>query len=191
MLRTNVRVIAATNRDLRTRSKPGCFASDLYYRLNVFPIEMPALRERTEDIPILVEYLIARYASKTGKKIRGIGRTTLDRLKAYPWPGNIRELQNLIERSIIVCETENFTVDESWLSRKPTRPKRPCNSSSGRRPRKRRRSRPHWQRPVDASQVRGCGGQAWYPCIDAGLKNKGAPDQQASLQECLAIPRSG
>jgi formate hydrogenlyase transcriptional activator len=78
---------------------------------------MPPLRKRREDIPLLVEYFIDRYASKAGKKIRGINRATLERLKSYPWPGNIRELQNVIERSVIVCETENLAVDESWLSR--------------------------------------------------------------------------
>jgi len=117
-IRSDVRVIAATNRDLQAAIEAGTFRSDLYYRLNVFPIEMPPLRERKEDITVLVEYFIDRYASKAGKKIRGINRVTLDRLKAYAWPGNIRELQNVIERSVIVCETENFTVDESWLSRK-------------------------------------------------------------------------
>src|SRR5229473_2555061 len=118
-IRANVRVIAATNRDLQVSINAGTFRSDLYYRLNVFPIEMPPLRKRREDIPLLVEYFIDRYASKAGKKIRGISRATLDRLKSYFWPGNIRELQNVIERSVIVCETENFTVDESWLSRAP------------------------------------------------------------------------
>jgi PAS domain S-box-containing protein len=117
-IRANVRVIAATNRDLQASTDTGAFRSDLYYRLNVFPIEMPSLRERKEDIPLLVEYFIDRYASKAGKKIRGINRATLDSLKAYAWPGNIRELQNVIERSVIVCETENFTVDESWISQK-------------------------------------------------------------------------
>ena len=117
-IRANVRVIAATNRDLQAAINAGTFRSDLYYRLNVFPIEMPPLRERKEDIPVLVEYFIDRYATKAGKKIRGINRLTLDRLTAYTWPGNIRELQNVIERSVIVCETENFTVDESWLSHK-------------------------------------------------------------------------
>jgi PAS domain S-box-containing protein len=114
----NVRVIAATNRDLPASIAAGAFRSDLYYRLNVFPMEMPPLRERKEDIHLLVEYFIDRYASNAGKKIRGINRATLDRLKAYAWPGNIRELQNVIERSVILCETENFAVDESWLSRK-------------------------------------------------------------------------
>ena len=118
-IRADVRVITATNRDLQASIQAGTFRRDLYYRLNVFPIEMPALRDRKEDIPLLVEYFIDRFASKSGKKIRGINRATLDRLKSYAWPGNIRELQNVIERSIIVCETENFTVDESWLSSKP------------------------------------------------------------------------
>src|SRR6266403_1627254 len=119
VIRANVRVIAATNRDLQGSIEAGTFRSDLYYRLNVFTIEMPPLRKRREDIPLLVEYFIDRYANKAGKKIRGINRATLERLKSYSWPGNIRELQNVIERSVIVCETENFTVDESWLSRTP------------------------------------------------------------------------
>jgi transcriptional regulator with GAF, ATPase, and Fis domain len=116
VIRANVRVIAATNRDLQQHIEEGAFRSDLYYRLNVFPIEMPPLRQRREDIPLLVEYFIDRYSSRTGKKIRGIERSTLDRLKSYAWPGNIRELQNVIERSIVLCEGETFTVDESWLS---------------------------------------------------------------------------
>ena len=118
-IRSDVRVIAATNRDLQGSIDAGTFRSDLYYRLNVFPIEMPPLRERREDIPLLVEYFIDRYATKAGKRVRGINRATLDRLQSYDWPGNIRELQNVIERSMVVCETENFTVDESWLSRSP------------------------------------------------------------------------
>jgi PAS domain S-box-containing protein len=116
VIRPNVRVIAATNRDLQQLIEEGPFRGDLYYRLNVFPIEVPPLRQRREDIPLLVEYFIDRYSSKAGKKIRGIERSTLDRLKSYAWPGNIRELQNVIERSIVLCEGETFTVDESWLS---------------------------------------------------------------------------
>jgi PAS domain S-box-containing protein len=116
-IRADVRVIAATNRDLEAAIDAGSFRSDLFYRLNVFPIAAPPLRERKEDIPVLVEYFVDRYASKAGKKIRGINRKTLDRLIAYPWPGNIRELQNVIERSVILCETENLSVDESWLLR--------------------------------------------------------------------------
>jgi len=118
-IQTNVRVIAATNRDLEAAIAAGMFRSDLFYRLNVFPIEIPALRERREDIPMLVEYFIDRYARKAGKSFQAVNKKSLDLLQSYPWPGNIRELQNVIERSVIVCETENFSVDESWLSRQP------------------------------------------------------------------------
>jgi len=118
-IRTNVRVIAATNRDLQAAIDTGTFRRDLFYRLNVFPIEVPPLRERREDIPVLVEYLIDRYARKAGKNIRGVNKRSLELLQSYPWPGNIRELQNVIERSVIVCDAENFSVDESWLSRPP------------------------------------------------------------------------
>ena len=118
-IRTNARVVAATNRDLEAAIAAGTFRSDLFYRLNVFPIEIPPLRERREDIPLLVEYFIDRFARKAGKSIRGINKKTLNLLVSYPWPGNIRELQNVVERSVIVLETENFSVDESWLSRKP------------------------------------------------------------------------
>jgi PAS domain S-box-containing protein len=118
-IRTNVRVIAATNRDLEAAIAAGTFRSDLFYRLNVFPIEVPPLREREEDIPVLVDYFIDRYARKAGKSIRGVNKKSLELLQSYPWPGNIRELQNVIERSVIVCDTENFSVDESWLSRQP------------------------------------------------------------------------
>jgi formate hydrogenlyase transcriptional activator len=112
-------VIAATNRDLQAAIAAGVFRSDLFYRLNVFPIELPPLRERREDIPILVEYLIDRYARKTGKSFQAVSKKSLDLLQSYDWPGNIRELQNVIERSVIVCETENLSVDESWVSRQP------------------------------------------------------------------------
>jgi PAS domain S-box-containing protein len=118
-IRNNVRVIAATNRDLQAATAASTFRSDLFYRLNVFPIEVPPLRERREDIPVLVEYFIDRYARKAGKSIRGVNKKSLELLQSYPWPGNIRELQNVIERSVIVCDTENFSVDESWLSRQP------------------------------------------------------------------------
>jgi transcriptional regulator with GAF, ATPase, and Fis domain len=118
-IRAEVRVIAATNRDLEAAIAAGTFRSDLFYRLNVFPIEIPRLRERKDDIPLLVEYFIDRYARKAGKTIRRISKRSLELLQAYPWPGNIRELQNIIERSVIVCETESFSIDESWLSRRP------------------------------------------------------------------------
>src|ERR1700723_739663 len=117
-IRTDVRVIAATNRDLEAAIAAGIFRSDLFYRLNVFPIEMPPLRKRREDIPVLVEYFIDRFARKAGKSIRAVNKKSLELIQSYSWPGNIRELQNIIERSVIVCETENFSVDESWLSRR-------------------------------------------------------------------------
>jgi PAS domain S-box-containing protein len=120
LIRTDVRVIAATNRDLEAAIAAGMFRSDLFYRLNVFPVEMPSLRERGEDIPLLVEYFIDRYARKAGKSFQSVSRKSLDLLQSYPWPGNIRELQNVIERSVIVCDTDTFSVDESWLSRKPS-----------------------------------------------------------------------
>jgi formate hydrogenlyase transcriptional activator len=130
-IQTNVRVVAATNRDLRTAMAAGTFRSDLFYRLNVFPIEMPPLRERREDIPVLVEYFVDHCARKAGKNIQGITKESLDSLRSYPWPGNIRELQNVIERSVIMCETENFSVDKTWLARQPlaTAPKIPLDLS--------------------------------------------------------------
>ncbi len=118
-IQTDVRVIAATNRDLNAAISSGAFRSDLFYRLNVFPIEIPALRDRKEDIVLLVEYFLDRFARKTGKNFEGVSKKTLDLLQSYPWPGNIRELQNVIERSVIVCESESFSVDDSWISRPP------------------------------------------------------------------------
>ena len=118
-IRVDVRVVTATNRDLQSAVEAGTFRSDLFYRLNVFPIEVPALRERADDIPLLVEYFIDRYARKAGKTLRRVNKRTLDRLRSYPWPGNVRELQNVIERSVIVCDTDEFTVDESWLTARP------------------------------------------------------------------------
>jgi len=105
-IRADVRVIAATNRDLEAAISAGSFRSDLFYRLNVFPIEIPSLRERRADIPLLVEYFIDRYARKAGKNIKRVNKKTLELLHSYAWPGNIRELQNVIERSMILCETE-------------------------------------------------------------------------------------
>jgi formate hydrogenlyase transcriptional activator len=118
-IQTNVRVVAATNRNLQEAIAAGTFRSDLFYRLNVFPIEIAPLRERQEDIPVLVEYFVDHCARKVRKNIQGITKESLDLLRSYPWPGNIRELQNVIERSVIVCETENFSVDETWLPRQP------------------------------------------------------------------------
>jgi len=115
-IRADVRVIAATHRDLPAAVAAGTFRSDLFYRINVFPVEVPPLRARKEDIRLLVEYFIDRYASKAGKKIKSIDRKSLAHLQSYSWPGNIRELQNVIERSVIVCDTDEFSVDESWLT---------------------------------------------------------------------------
>jgi formate hydrogenlyase transcriptional activator len=115
----DVRVLAATNRDLEAAVESGAFRQDLYYRLNVFPIQVPALRERVDDIPVLVEYLVERYAKKAGKSIRNIKKQTLELFQAYDWPGNVRELQNVIERAVVLCEGETFAIDESWLKAKP------------------------------------------------------------------------
>jgi formate hydrogenlyase transcriptional activator len=120
-IRVDVRVIAATNRDLTAAVADGTFRQDLFYRLNVFPLEMPSLRERREDIPMLVEYFISGYARRAGKAFRRVSKRTLDCLQSYPWPGNVRELQNVIERSVIVSESDEFTVDESWLSQRGRR----------------------------------------------------------------------
>jgi formate hydrogenlyase transcriptional activator len=117
----DVRVLAATNRDLEAAVSAGTFREDLFYRLNVFPIRIPPLRERKDDIPLLVEYLVERYAKKTGKRFGHIKKSTLAVFQAYDWPGNIRELQNVVERAVILCEGETFSVDEVWLRRKATR----------------------------------------------------------------------
>jgi formate hydrogenlyase transcriptional activator len=119
-VQVDVRVLAATNRDLAADVEDGDFRQDLYYRLNVFPVKVPPLRERIEDIPLLAEYLLERYAKKAGKKITAIDRSTLEMLQNYDWPGNVRELQNVIERAVILCETPVLSVDESWFRREPT-----------------------------------------------------------------------
>jgi formate hydrogenlyase transcriptional activator len=113
----DVRVIAATNRDLTSAVAEGKFRQELFYRLNVFPVRLPALRERVSDISLLVGYLIDRYAQKAGKKIRNIDKKTMELFHAYDWPGNIRELQNVVERAVILSEGETFFVDEAWLTR--------------------------------------------------------------------------
>ena len=113
----NVRLIAATNRDLTAAAAAGTFRRDLFYRLNVFPVVLPPLRDRTDDIPLLVEYLIDRYGKKTGKWFSSIKKTTLEVFQAYDWPGNIRELQNVVERAAILGEGDIFSIDETWLKR--------------------------------------------------------------------------
>src|SRR4030095_6717879 len=121
-------VIAATNRDLRAAVADGTFRADLFYRLNVFPLDVPALRERRADIPLLVEYFVHRFGQRAGKRIRGLRKEAPTLLQSYDWPGNIRELQNVIERAVIIADTDTLAIDERWLSgRRPA-------ASQGRRP---------------------------------------------------------
>jgi formate hydrogenlyase transcriptional activator len=115
-IRVNVRVIAATNRDLQAAVADGSFRADLFYRLNVFPLDVPALRERRVDVPLLVEYFVHRYAKRVGKRIRSVTKETLKLLQAYDWPGNIREVQNVIDRAVIMCDSDTISVDARWLS---------------------------------------------------------------------------
>jgi PAS domain S-box-containing protein len=164
-VRVDVRVVAATNRDLQEAIEAGTFRSDLFYRLNVFPIAVPALRERTDDIPLLVEYFIDRYARKAGKTIRRVNKRTLDRLRSYQWPGNVRELQNVIERSVIVCDTDEFTVDESWLTARPALEGRLALSGT---------VAAH-EKAVIEDALRACGGRVYGP---------------SGAAERLGIPRS-
>jgi PAS domain S-box-containing protein len=112
----DVRVISATNRDLDGAMADGRFRQDLYYRLSVFPIHVPPLRERAEDVPLLVKYLTQRYAAKLGKRITSVGRRTMELLTAYDWPGNVRELQNVIQRAVILSES-TLEIDDRWLER--------------------------------------------------------------------------
>jgi PAS domain S-box-containing protein len=115
----DVRVLAATHRDLNTLVAEGKFRQDLLYRLNVVPLEVPSLRERAADIPLLVEYFIDRFGKKAGKKFRRIDKRTLKLFQAYSWPGNIRELQNVIERAVILSDGDTFSVDDTWLKQEP------------------------------------------------------------------------
>src|SRR5712672_26889 len=129
-VRVDVRVLAATNRDLGASVADGTFRRDLFYRLNVFPIQLPVLRDRMDDIPLLVEYLVDRYAKKAGKRIRSISKDTLSLFRSYQWPGNIRELQNVVERAVVLCDGESFCVDQTWLQREvPHEPSPRLNTS--------------------------------------------------------------
>jgi transcriptional regulator with GAF, ATPase, and Fis domain len=130
-IRTDVRVIAATNRDLEVAIADGTFRADLFYRLNVFPLEVPALHERRMDIPLLVEYFIHRYAKRAGKRIRGISQETLTLLQSYDWPGNIRELQNVIERAVILSDSNTLSIDKQWFSGRPLRPPAVSGAQTG------------------------------------------------------------
>ena len=137
----DVRVVAATNIDLMAAVATGTFREDLFYRLNVFPIQIPSLRERVDDIPLLVEYLIERYAKKTGKKIKTITKKSLDLFQAYDWPGNIRELQNVVERAVILSDGETFSVDEKWLKHESSQESRRGSIPDGALSRDRKRER--------------------------------------------------
>jgi PAS domain S-box-containing protein len=138
LIHVDIRVIAATNRDLKAAVTNGTFRQDLFYRLNVFPVEMPPLRERTQDILMLVEYFVQRFAKRAGKHIRSIDKATLSILRSYDWPGNIRELQNVIERSVILSSGEIFSVDESWLSKESIPPQSRVDSKHEAEPRSER-----------------------------------------------------
>ena len=127
----DVRVLAATSRDLEAAVAAGSLRQDLFYRLNVFPLAIPPLRERQDDVGLLVQYLIDRYANRAGKKIRHISKRTLEMFRGYQWPGNVRELQNVVERAVILCDGDTFAVDESWLMRGPPRMPRPNASLAG------------------------------------------------------------
>ena len=154
-VRVDVRVVTATNRDLTAAVANGSFRQDLFYRLNVFPIEVPPLRDRTDDILMLVEYFVRRYATHAGKQFRSIDKKTLGLLQAYDWPGNIRELQNVIERSVILNSGDVFTVDESWLSKQP--------APGGGSPRRRRLRRLASEREIIEAALAGCRGRVAGP----------------------------
>jgi PAS domain S-box-containing protein len=155
-IRTDVRVIAATNRDLESAIAAGTFRSDLFYRLDVFPIELPPLRKRRDDIPLLVSYFVNRYARKTGKHFTVVDKKSMSLLEAYAWPGNIRELQNVIERSVIVGETQTFSVDESWLSRRSSPDERNVQSRLFNR-------LPAEEKAAIEAALRECGGRVYGP----------------------------
>ena len=155
-IRADVRVIAATNRDLESAIADGTFRSDLFFRLNVFPIELPPLRKRREDIPLLVSYFLNRYARKTGRHFTAVDKKSMDLLEAYTWPGNIRELQNVIERFVIVSETQTFLVDESWLSRQPSPNEVNIQPSLFNR-------LPAQEKAVIEAALRECGGRVYGP----------------------------
>ena len=153
-IRSDVRVIAATNRDLESAMESGRFRRDLFYRLNVFPVELPPLRKRSEDIPLLISYFLNRYARKAGRHFTAVDKKSLDLLQSYAWPGNIRELQNVIERSVIVSESQTFSVDESWLSPRPSASHADVRPSLF-------KSSPAQEKAVIEAALRECGGRVY------------------------------
>jgi formate hydrogenlyase transcriptional activator len=156
-IRADVRVIAATNRDLESAIEAGTFRRDLFYRLNVFPIELPPLRKRREDIPLLVTYFLNRYARKAVRHFTAVDKKSLETLQAYAWPGNIRELQNVIERSVIVNESQTFSVDESWLASQPS------STDPDIQPRPFNRLPVQQEKAAIEAALRECGGRVYGP----------------------------
>jgi PAS domain S-box-containing protein len=176
-VRIDVRVIAATNRDLRAAVANGTFRQDLFYRLNVFPIALPPLRERKEDILMLVEYFVQRYAKKAGKNIRSIDKKTLDVLQSYDWPGNIRELQNVIERSVILNFGEALSVDQLWLSGERSRPQSLIERPGTARPMGEARSERELIEEALAESRGRCSGQASHSGVHAREQDQGLENQ--------------
>ena len=179
----DVRVLAATNRDLKAAVAAGAFRQDLFYRLNVFAIQVPSLRERMDDIHLLVEYFIERYGKTAGKKFRTINKKTLDLFQAYDWPGNIRELQNVIERAVILCDGDTFSVDETWLKRESRQVHGPASfCRDARRARKRNHRSRAGKEPWQDRRAGGRGYQARNPAADARVKNQELGNRQAAVQ---------
>ena len=186
----DVRVLAATNRDLEAAVESGTFREDLYYRLNVFPIRMPPLRERVDDIPILSEYLVDRYAKQVGKSIRNIEKQTLQLLQAYDWPGNVRELQNVIERAVVLVEGETFSIDESWLTSKPRKavegPLGGVTTLANGEKELIEAALAESEGRISGPARRG--GQAWHPAPDSRVEDSRAQNRQARVPGRLASP---
>ena len=182
-VRVDVRIIAATNRDLKAATASGAFRQDLFYRLNVFPIDVPPLRERGDDILVLVEHLVQRYARIAGKNIRSIDKNTLELFESYDWPGNIRELQNVIERSVILTSGDILRVDESWLSKKPSRHSNSVEVSNG------RGSDRDEERKIIEAALRGSRGRVSGP-LGAAAKLKVPPTTLENKIKALNIRKS-
>ena len=185
----DVRVLAATHRDLDALVAEGKFRQDLLYRLNVVPIEMPSLRERAADIPLLVEYFIDRFGKKAGKKFRTIDKKTLKLFQAYDWPGNVRELQNVIERAVILSDGDVFSVDETWLKREPPQVASRAAALNGALHRQEKEMIEAALAESHGPNLRasGRGSQTRASDADPGLKNQALGNQQVSVQSSLRI----
>ena len=179
--KVDVRIVAATNRELAAEVEAGRFRGDLFYRLNVFPIENPPLRARRPDIPLLVEYFTDRDAKRLGKRIRGVAKETLKLLQSYDWPGNIRELQNVIERAVIVCDSDTLSIEARWLSGRPLGSAPVASLSTGRH-----RGCAQGKRGARGRTIRRRGA-ARRAGVDVGVEDQGSEDRQASLQAGIAL----